>query len=200
MKLQADKWKQRAKTTRTQQMREQAIERRRQEEAEESRRRAEEEAVEQRKRQLVERAMVERWGVRGRRAVRPPTSTRAHNDITQPTLSHQPTARIEWIRKRDGLSSSTAHEQAQYGASGRGSSGGVKGGRDGQRRVDGGALADNEQVDEWRYEDDRKRLYSVEYLRSLGYDVVVSNEEEEADARDVQRWSNSNGVNGTAYA
>ena len=65
MKRREQTWKARAKTTRTQQMREDAIDRKRQQHDDERRQRDEELEVEQRRRQLVEQAMVERWGVRG---------------------------------------------------------------------------------------------------------------------------------------
>jgi len=165
-------------------MREDAVERRRREEVEEVRRRAEEEVMEARKRELVERAMVERWGVRGRRVSQLKTSG---DESKEPPVSQHATARLDWIRQRDGLRYSTAHEQKQYNGSRRDSAG-LQSGRHGQRRADDSRLIHSERAEDWRYEDEKRRLYSAEYLRSLGYDVA-SEDERELQNVQPERWS-----------
>ena len=175
MRRQQDRWRERAKTTRTQRMREEAVERRRGEEGREARRREEEGVEERRKRELVERAMVERWGVRGRREQQSPSARRADELSRQSSTPPPTTARLEWIRKRDGMARATSREQPLLSDSRRASSSA----RGGQRQPGGSGSDRDDSVDEWRYADERRSMYSARYLRTLGYDVASDEESEQ---------------------
>ena len=193
MRRAEERWRARAKTTRTQRMREEALETKKREEAEESRRREEEDGMEQRKRELVERAMVERWGLRGRPVQQ---SRRPPDDSKERPSDPQSTARLEWIRKRDGLSNTAADDQQSHrrrsvGGRRDSASAHIDSARLGRGHAGDGLLDHDNRADQWRYVDERRVLYSAQYLRTLGYDVVS---EEEENERDVQWNAVSSGM------
>ena len=179
-----ERWKSRLRSTKTQRLREERVKTKTREEEEERKRREEEEHGERARKALIDTAMRERWGVR-------PDEDEL---LQQP---HQPSARIEWIRKRDERDRPRAPQATKptqsaghrYGR--REAERSPPSMRPRERRKEQSDSSDREERKESTGRTERgprmeraegsgkSQLFSTAYLRSLGYDEVTDDDEDD---------------------